>query len=524
MKLCPIADLNESPLAQKLVEFRKEVTRIAEDSRRASQSGETVEVAEVERHLVQLVNELGLLGIQVVLQALDPGTDDVEVEGQILHRVLYGPEAYQTRFGKVIVKRGRYRRGGRNTATVCPLEFRAGIIEGFWTPGAARLAAFLGGQLSLRASQQVAAEAGMKMTNGSLGRLLPALSDQWEASRENNQEELRGTLECPRESVLACVSVDGVLAPMREKTAERKAQREQPGKHGSGPSGYREVGCGTISFHDKEGERLATWYAARMPEAKKATLGQMLLQDMVHLTTQQPGLRRIYLADGADINWQIADAVEAACWEAACWEAAGREAAGREAAVSSCVSGDSEHTAPIQAAPLPSVQIVDYFHACEHLKRACDAAFGASTSAGQIEFVKLKAKLKEDDDGVGKVIDALRYRLNLCKEGSVAHKQIKAELTYFRNQRKRMHYADYQRQNLPIASGVVEAACKTLVTQRLKGSGMAWTPSGGQGVLNVRCWLQSGCFEKAWEILSKGYRQSCQAVDTSTKPILKLAA
>jgi len=38
------------------------------------------------------------------------------------------------------------------------------------------------------------------------------------------------------------------------------------------------------------------------------------------------------------------------------------------------------------------------------------------------------------------------------------------ELTYFRNQRHRMNYAAYLRENLPIASGVVEAACKTLVT------------------------------------------------------------
>src|SRR5688572_7438206 len=47
-------------------------------------------------------------------------------------------------------------------------------------------------------------------------------------------------------------------------------------------------------------------------------------------------------------------------------------------------------------------------------------------------------------------------------------KLLGAELNYFKNQRERMAYADYQARGLPIGSGVVEAACKTLATQRLK--------------------------------------------------------
>ena len=47
-----------------------------------------------------------------------------------------------------------------------------------------------------------------------------------------------------------------------------------------------------------------------------------------------------------------------------------------------------------------------------------------------------------------------------------------------------MQYADYRRVGMPIGSGVTEAACKTVFTQRLKRSGMAWNTEGGQ-VVNV---------------------------------------
>jgi hypothetical protein len=82
------------------------------------------------------------------------------------------------------------------------------------------------------------------------------------------------------------------------------------------------------------------------------------------------------------------------------------------------------------------------------------------------------------------------------------------QLTYFRNQQHRMHYPAYLRENLPIASGVMEASCKTLVTQRLKQSGMTWTRSGGQAILTLRSLIQSDRWQAAWECLRMDFRKS----------------
>ena len=60
-----------------------------------------------------------------------------------------------------------------------------------------------------------------------------------------------------------------------------------------------------------------------------------------------------------------------------------------------------------------------------------------------------------------------------------------------------MNYAALVKRGLPIGSGVVEAACKTLVAQRLKLSGMRWG-RGAQAILTTRGWDQSERFDEAW--------------------------
>ena len=85
-------------------------------------------------------------------------------------------------------------------------------------------------------------------------------------------------------------------------------------------------------------------------------------------------------------------------------------------------------------------------------------------------------------------------------------KRIGEVLGYFRRHRQRMDYAPAAEHHLPIGSGVVEAACKTLATQRLKRSGMRWRHAGGQAILTLRGLVQSKRFEQGWHRLSETYR------------------
>ncbi len=77
---------------------------------------------------------------------------------------------------------------------------------------------------------------------------------------------------------------------------------------------------------------------------------------------------------------------------------------------------------------------------------------------------------------------------------------LQAALTYFKNHNQMTDYAMHLEKNLPIGSGVTEAACKTLVKQRLCGSGMRWKDQRAKVILSLRALVQSkGRWQQFWD-------------------------
>ena len=303
----------------------------------------------------------------------------------------------------------------------------------------------------------------MSPSKSSLDRLPKQLSERWEAERERFEAALRKEETVPPEAVTVAVSLDGVMVPMKDggRTQKRQDAKAQ-GKHTCGPAGYQEVGCGTLSFYDAEGERLSTVRLARMPEKHKATLKDTLSEEIAAVLEQRPDLTLVKLADGAKDNWTYLGAV------------------------------------------LPQgIETLDFYHACEHLKAAFDAAYGENSTKSKAQFEKYRHLLRDEADGVEKVIRALCH----LRDTHPRKRKFATELAYFRRHRHRMRYAQAQAQNLPIGSGVVEAACKTLATQRMKRSGMRWRQAGGQAILTFRALHQSERFARAWKLLSSTYQR-----------------
>ena len=317
----------------------------------------------------------------------------------------------------------------------------------------------------------------MQPSPSSLERLPKNLSARWEAHRDAWEAHLRTLESVPPEAATLAVSLDGVLAPMRHPApveSEAPAEAKQP----KGPKGYQEVGCGAVSLYDAEGERLQTIRYGRMPESHKVTLSQQLQAECQAILTVQPRLRVVNLSDGARHNWKLLSALN--------WG--------------------------VPADQVESWNIVDFYHACDHLKHATEVIWGEFSPKGRAEFERLKTLLKEADAGADMIIRTLRYRVTQAR--GAKRDQLRKELTYFRNQRPRMDYATYGRAHLPIASGVVEATCKTLVTQRLKQSGMRWTISGGQAILTLRSLIQSHRWSHGWRLLCHSYQQAVEIVST----------
>jgi hypothetical protein len=410
-----------------------------------------------------LAVEAELLGDE--MRKADVDVPALEIRGTTYRRVLRCPQTYQTAAGEVQVERTLYKDhtdGGARA--LCPLDLRLGVVEGRWTPMAAKQAVFLVAHLTpAHAEQTLQTLAVMTPSRSSLDRLSKATSERWEEQRAELEEALRATVTVPDEAVTLAVSLDGVLAPMKDGEAVvKREQAAAEGKLTRGPAGYREVGVGTVSFCDAEGKTLATIRMGRMPQEKKVDLKAMLKAEVARACELRPDLRVVKVADGAKDNWEFL------------------------------------HT----LAP-EGENILDFFHAAEHLDRALGAAYGEGSVKARERFATLRHVLLEQEGGVDKVIRALDHVRRSVSRG---HEAVTTEVKFFRRHRSHMRYAAWQKAGLPIGSGVVEAACKTLVTQRLKQSGMRWGHPGGQAVVTVRGWVQSERFEQAWALVAALYR------------------
>ena len=437
---------------------------------------------ELGEHMRALENELKA----AKLARYNVDADAIWVDGREWRRCLTGePKTYLSTSGPVSVPRNLYRPidGGK---AICPLELRAGIVGGLHTPGLARQICYLMGHMTSVETANVFKEFGVDGPSSSTCDRLPkVLSAHWEQNRQEWEDALRLGETVPGEAAVMSVSLDGVMVPDKEGQREAKARREEGKKNlvkaTGGPAGYREVGCGTVTLYDSDGKRLETVRYGREPEYKKKTLTEQLDAEVASILTARPDLVLVALADGAEENWRYFDGPS--------WEQA--------------------------------TKVVDFGHACEHLRDAMRSYHGATSVEGRAEYERLKVILKEKEDGISQVLAELR-RLERRLTGpkcKARREGVSKERNYFENQSSRMDYARYRAQGLPIGSGIVEAACKTLATQRLKRSGMSWG-NGKQAILTIRSLQQSARWDRAWRLIASAFTTDVLAYEQCEKVTL----
>lgn len=423
---------------------------------------ETKEKSSFESHeavIVRLVTTIGQAALLDALSHYDVSTDIIDIGEQSYRQKHKALKTYQTAFGSVELERQVYanRKKDGNGKSIVPLELQAGIIEGYWTPIAAKNAMWALAHLTPHEVEAMLLQFGaMNPSRSSLDRLPKALNQRWEPQTLAYHEELIAEEVVPKNAVSFSTSLDGVMIGMKpEKTAEECTR--------SMKTEWREASCGTISFFDANGERLSTIQYGQMPEHKKLTLKSLLLKNTEVILKEHPALQLIHLADGAQDNWTFFD----------------------------------------EDMPL-GFQLTDFYHVSEHLKAALDAAYPKDSSKAKAKFEHYKIILREEIGGVKRVLRALRHLRDQHKGNAV----IASNVTYFTNNQHRMRYAEAKMKNYPIGSGVVEASCKTLVGQRLKRAGMSWHQTGGQGVLTFRSLIKSQRFDKAWPFIANQYKQT----------------
>lgn len=210
---------------------------------------------------------------------------------------------------------------------------------------------------------------------------------------------------------------------------------------------WREAMVGSISLYNLEGERLHSIYLGASPEYGKQTFKQRFVAEAERVTPLYPEAQRVGIADGAVDNWSL-------------------------------------------LRPLTQHQILDFYHATEYLAEAALGAYPEKTGKPKRQqWLKEQChKLKHDSGGAQAVLDELKKvgRKHLTK---TVKEKVKDAIRYFTNHLSMMDYATYWEKEFPIGSGVTEAACKTLVKQRLCRSGMRWKEKGLKTVLSLRALL-----------------------------------
>lgn len=211
--------------------------------------------------------------------------------------------------------------------------------------------------------------------------------------------------------------------------------------------GFKECMVGTITLYDSEGERLETIYLGQAPELGKGGFLERLDAEWRRICTCYPEAKRVGLSDGArDYEGWLKARTD--------W------------------------------------QILDFYHASGYLAGAAPAIKGRKGERAEWLEEACHA-LKHESGAARRLADELAAQVEAGSRTRGAAPALAAASGYFEHNVQRMNYAVFRAMGFPIGSGVTEAACKTLVKQRLGGSGMKWTRSGAQTVLTLRSLLLS---------------------------------
>lgn len=149
--------------------------------------------------------------------------------------------------------------------------------------------------------------------------------------------------------------------------------------------------------------------------------------------------------------------------------------------------------------PLATI-ILDFWHAKEHLVELGKAFFGEESEEGRGWLDAHCHQLKAEG---GAAVRASLEALDVSSRTETVREIYRRETNYFHNHEHKMNYPHYLAQGWQIGSGPVESACKTVVNNRLAGSGMRWGSDGSNALCHLRALFLSQ--RTQWEQFWKDY-------------------
>lgn len=416
-----------------------------------------------EVRLQQLTRELGRGALEATLNNLEPH-DPAQLPQEIrLHGLRYrlrpkSPGTVDSTFGPLRLRRWLYEPRDSGEACLFPLGQFLGLVKGRVSPALAhRVGRLASEQTQRQLLHTLQQDHGLHWSHTLLRQVTAELSQLLGAQRQDAQVEqvlrwLRRACDSrgPFEPVLA-LGRDGVMVPLLG--AE-----------------YKEASVATLAVYDRKGRRLGTVYLGRMPQPQQEELSRQLTGLLNGVLGRWKGRCPClaFLSDGGSVAQTYYQEVLRKLKD------------------------------PRTGERLPWQRVIDYYHAAGYLSKLAEALFGEGKRARR--WAKKQRRVLKEHDGLKRVLQSASYHRNVQKLRGERQKAFAGAYAYLWKRRKYMGYARYRAKGVPIGSGVTEAGCKVVVTQRLKRSGMGWKGEGGQVILTLRVVLLSGVWDTAWKL------------------------
>ena len=432
--------------------------------------------------LASLLRKIGREIVMSVYNHIEPDDDDtdsaprrIEFDGQRYRRKPNSANRHLgTLFGTITLDRLLYEPLEPGERSIFPLEINLGIEARNATPALAERV----GQLAASSTQSevlstLARDHDVSWSVGTLRNVTASLSA--EMSPHLHQAQVKQVVDWlgeasaskGRHKPVLSVGRDGIFVPIRNE------------------KGYKEGAVATLSVSNRKGQRLGTVYQAQMPEPGQPTLSRELTNVIEEVIGQWDGPlpRLAYVTDAGHHPREY---------------------------YTGTLNKMRHPRCPQQR--LEWLWIVDFYHASEYVGKLAAALFGETREA-HAWARKMCKWLKHKPNAVFRVLhSAAKHK----SEQSLTTKDAKAYQSaydYLKNHKAYMDYAEYRKRGLPIGSGVTEAGCKTVFTQRFKQSGMSWHVEDGQNILDLRIIRLS----KLWTEVHQSYLASKPLVDMPTK-------
>ena len=142
------------------------------------------------------------------------------------------------------------------------------------------------------------------------------------------------------------------------------------------------------------------------------------------------------------------------------------------------------------------VQIVDFYHAVEHLSSLCELVEPDKKKAAKL--IRKRRSILKNWGANSTIAFFSKLAKGHCKQD-----EIEEGLHYFITNRLRMRYREFRKKGYFIGSGVIEGSCKCLVNQRTDLGGQRWLKSGSVNVLRIRAAIQDNLHDEYWKTVGK---------------------